>query len=149
MNILNKIIILFLCCSFFYSCTTTNYTKTEEKILDYESSGSALTALSLGEPSAALLFLAVDINNYLKFNLNKKEIKFHTDAILLALNNTPNGKIISWHNNERLSSGKVRVVKTYYKNDKYCRIYQSYIKLNGAKKHKTKHVCRIDNEWKF
>ena len=34
-------------------------------------------------------------------------------------------------------------------NDKYCRIYQSYIKLNGAKKHKTKHVCRIDNKWKF
>ena len=66
MNKLKKIIILFLCCSFFYSCTTTNYTKTEEKILDYERSGSVLNAISLGEPSAALLFLAVDINNYLK-----------------------------------------------------------------------------------
>ena len=48
-----------------------------------------------------------------------------------------------------LSSGKVRVVKTYYKNDRYCRIFQSYIKLNGAKKHKTKHVCKVDNMWKF
>ena len=50
---------------------------------------------------------------------------------------------------ERLSSGKVRVVKTYYKNDRYCRIFQSYIKLNGAKKHNTKHVCKDNGIWKF
>ena len=131
------------------NCTTTNHTKTEKKILDYESSGSVLNALSLGVPGAAVLFLTVDINNYLKFNLNNKEIKMHTDAIQIALNNTPNGKIVSWHNGDRLSSGKVRIVKTYYKNDKYCRIFQSYIKLNGAKKHNTKHVCKINNVWKF
>ena len=131
------------------NCTTTNHTKTEKKILDYESSGSVLNALSLGVPGAAVLFLTVDINNYLKFNLNEKEIKMHTDAIQIALNNTPNGKIVSWHNGDRVSSGKVRVVKTYYKNDKYCRIFQSYIKLNGAKKHNTKHVCKINNIWKF
>ena len=131
------------------NCTTTNHTKTEKKILDYESSGSVLNALSLGVPGAAVLFLTVDINNYLKFNLNNKEIKMHTDAIQIALNNTPNGKIVSWHNGDRLSSGKVRIVKTYYKNDKYCRIFQSYIKLNGAKKHNTKHVCKVNNVWKF
>ena len=130
------------------NCTTTNHTKTEKKILDYESSGSVLNALSLGVPGAAVLFLTVDINNYLKFNLNDKEIKMHTDAIQIALNNTPNGKIVSWHNGDRLSSGKVRVVKTYYKNDKYCRIFQSYIRLNGAKKHNTKHVCKVNNVWK-
>ena len=131
------------------NCSTTNHTKTEKKILDYESSGSVLNALSLGVPGAAVLFLTVDINNYLKFNLNDKEIKMHTDAIQIALNNTPNGKIVSWYNGDRLSSGKVRVVKTYYKNDKYCRIFQSYIKLNGAKKHNTKHVCKVNNVWKF
>ena len=134
---------------FLTNCTTTNHTKTDEKILDYESSGSVLNALSLGVPGAAILFLAVDINNYKKFNLNEKEIKMHTDAILLALNNTKNGEIVSWYNSDRLSSGKARVVKTYYKNDRYCRIFQSYIKLNGAKKHNTKHVCKIDNIWKF
>ena len=131
------------------NCTTTNHTKTETKILDYESSGSVFNALSLGVPGAAVLFLTIDINNYLKFNLNKKEIKMHTDAIQIALNSTPNGKIVSWHNGDRLSSGKVRVVKTYYKNDRYCRVFQSYIKLNGAKKHNTKHVCKVDNIWKF
>ena len=152
-KLINRIIVrtffLILITLLLTNCTTTNHTKTEKKILDYESSGSVLNALSLGVPGAAVLFLTVDINNYLKFNLNEKEIKMHTDAIQIALNNTPNGKIVSWHNGDRLSSGKVRIVKTYYKNDKYCRIFQSYIKLNGAKKHNTKHVCKINNIWKF
>ncbi len=144
-----KILFLIILSFILTNCSTSNHTKTEKKILDYESSGSVFNALSLGAPGAAILFLAVDINNYKKFNLNEKEIKMHTDAIQIALNNTPNGKIVSWHNGDRLSSGKVRVVKTYYKNDRYCRIFQSYIKLNGAKKHNTKHVCKVDNIWKF
>ena len=134
---------------FLTNCTTTNHTKTEKKILDYESSGSVLNALSLGVPGAAILFLTVDINNYKKFNLNEKEIKMHTDAIQIMLNYAPNGKIVRWNNGDRLSSGKVRVVKTYYKNERYCRIFQSYIKLNGAEKHNTKHVCKINNVWEF
>ena len=130
-------------------CVSKNYTKTDKKILDYKSAGSSMNALSVGSSSASVLFLAIDLNNYLKFNLNNKEIDLHTNTIQVALNNAPNGEIVSWHNGERLSSGKVRVVKTYYKNDKYCRIFQSYIKLNGAEKHRTKHVCKINNIWKF
>ena len=148
-RIKTKIFFLIILSFILTNCTTTNHTKTDKKILDYESSGSVFNALSLGVPSAAILFLAVDINNYKKFNLNEKEIKMHTDSIQIVLNNTPNGKIVSWHNGDRLSSGKVRVVKTYYKNDRYCRIFQSYIKLNGAKKHNTKHVCQVNNIWKF
>ena len=148
-RIKTQIFFLIILSLIFTNCTTTNHTKTDKKILDYESSGSVFNALSLGVPGAAILFLAVDINNYKKFNLNEKEIKMHTDAIQIALNNAPNGKIVSWHNGDRLSSGKVRVVKTYYKNDRYCRIFQSYIKLNGAKKHNTKHVCQVDNIWMF
>jgi len=131
------------------NCTTTNPTKTDVKIKDYESSGSVFNAISLGVPGAAILFLTVDINNYKKFNLNEKEIKMHTDAIQIMLNYAPNGKIVRWSNGDRLSSGKVRVVKTYYKNERYCRIFQSYIKLNGAEKHNTKHVCKINNVWEF
>ena len=148
-RIKTKIFFLIILSFILTNCTTTNHTKTDKKILDYESSGSVFNALSLGVPGAAILFLAVDINNYKKFNLNEKEIKMHTDSIQIALNNTPNGKIVSWHNGDRLSSGKVRVVKTYYKNDRYCRIFQSYIKLNGAKKHNTKHVCKVNDVWMF
>ena len=151
---IKKVFIFFILSIFFSSCANTNKKSTnktdiDKKILDYETSGSYFNALSLGAPGAAVLFLTIDITNYLKFNLNKKEIKMHTDAIQIALNNAPNGKIVSWHNGERLSSGKVRVVKTYYKNDRYCRIFQSYIKLNGAKKHNTKHVCKVNDVWMF
>ena len=148
-NPLRQVVILIISFLILSGCSNTNHTKTNKKILDYESAGSAMSALSIGSPSAAVLFLAIDLNNYLKFNLNNKEVDMHTNAIQLALNNTPNGKIVSWHNGERLSSGKVRVVKTYYKNDRYCRIFQSYVKLNGAKKHSTKHVCKINNIWQF
>ncbi|EDZ61042.1 hypothetical protein PB7211_1365 [Candidatus Pelagibacter sp. HTCC7211] len=148
-NPLRQIVILIISFLILSGCSNTNHTKTDKKILDYESAGSAMSALSIGSPSAAVLFLAIDLNNYLKFNLNNKEVDMHTNSIQLALNNTPNGKIVSWHNGERLSSGKVRVVKTYYKNDRYCRIFQSYVKLNGAKKHSTKHVCKVNNIWQF
>tara|TARA_B100000963_G_C22304298_1_gene527142 strand:+ start:212 stop:661 length:450 start_codon:yes stop_codon:yes gene_type:complete len=149
LRILKKIIIIIFTSSILLNCSNSNHTKIDTKIHDYESSGSPTMALSLGSPAAALLFITIDISNYLKFNLNEKELNLHTNAIYLALNNSPNGKIVSWHNNDRYSSGKVRVVKTYYKNGKYCRIFQSLIKLNGAKKHVTKHVCKINNVWKF
>ena len=144
-----KSIIIIIIFYLLIGCVSKNHTKTDKKILNYKSSGSITNAYSSGSPSAAILFLALDISNYLRFNLNKKEIDLHTNSIQVALNNTSNGEIVSWHNGERLSSGKVRVVSTYYKNEKYCRIFQSYVKLNGAEKHTTKHVCRIKNIWQF
>ena len=67
---IHKFFALIFISLFLTNCTAVNHTKTDKKILDYESSGSALNALSLGVPGAAILFLAVDINNYKKFNLN-------------------------------------------------------------------------------
>ena len=145
---ISKKILLFVLSLMLIGCANTNHTKTDKKILDYETYGSPINSI-YGSPSASILLLTIDISNYLKFNLNNKEIDLHTNSIQVALNNTSNGEIVSWHNGERLSSGKVRVVKTYYKSDKYCRIFQSYIKLNGAEKHKTKHVCKINNIWEF
>jgi len=145
----NKIFFLIIINFVIVGCASQNHTKTETKILDYESVGSPINALSIGSPSAAALFLMVDITNAIKFNLNQKEIDLHTNAIHVALNNTRNGEIVSWHNGERLSSGDVRVVSTYYKKTVYCRIFQSYIKLNGAEKHTTKNVCKVNNVWHF
>jgi len=145
---ISKKLLLFVLSLMLIGCTNTNHTKTDKKILDYETYGSPINSI-YGSPSASILLLTIDISNYLRFNLNKKEIDLHTNSIQVALNNTSNGEIVSWHNGERLSSGKVRVVSTYYKNEKYCRIFQSYIKLNGAEKHITKHVCRVENIWQF
>jgi PBP1b-binding outer membrane lipoprotein LpoB len=115
---IKKIIILLTFNLLLIGCAYTNHTKTNKKILDYETYGSPINSI-YGSPSASILLLTIDISNYLRFNLNKKEIDLHTNSIQVALNNTSNGEIVSWHNGERLSSGKVRVVSTYYKNEKY------------------------------
>ena len=98
--------------------------------------------MSAGSPAAAALFLMLDISNAINFNLNSKEIKMHNDAIYLALNNSSNGEIVSWHSGQRLASGKARVIMTFHLKDEYCRTFQSYIKLNGAEKHETKTFCK-------
>ena len=115
---ISKKLLLFVLSLMLIGCTNTNHTKTDKKILDYETYGSPINSI-YGSPSASILLLTIDISNYLKFNLNNKEIDLHTNSIQVALNNTSNGEIVSWHNGERLSSGKVRVVSTYYKNEKY------------------------------
>ena len=114
-----KSIIIIIIFYLLIGCVSKNHTKTDKKILDYETYGSPINSI-YGSPSASILLLTIDISNYLRFNLNKKEIDLHTNSIQVALNNTSNGEIVSWHNGERLSSGKVRVVSTYYKNEKHC-----------------------------
>ena len=47
-KIKSKIFFLFIINLVLLSCTTTNHTKTDKKILDYESSGSVFNAVSLG-----------------------------------------------------------------------------------------------------
>ena len=96
-----------------------------------------------------MLFLAFDIYGYINFNLNKKEIDLHTDAIFLALNHGKNGETFSWHNKKRMSSGKIKIVASYYRNKNYCRIVQSLIKLNGASKHKTFNTCLEKKNWVY
>ena len=69
----NKIFFLLIINFVIVGCASQNHTKTETKILDYESVGSPINALSIGSPSAAALFLMVDITNAIKFNLNQKK----------------------------------------------------------------------------
>ena len=131
------------------SCSQSNKKVFNEEILNLESEVSPMTAYSMGEPSAAILFFLFDLNSKIKFTLNNKEIKMHTDAIFFALNNSKIGEIITWNNQERYASGKTRVVASYYRDKEYCRVLQSYIILNGAEKHKTKNICLLNKEWKF
>ena len=119
-----------------------------KEILKLESSVSPSIASMAGSHSAALLFFIFDLNGKLNFNLNNNEIKLHEDAIYISLNYLNNGELISWHNKDRFSMGKVRIVATYMRDKKYCRILQSYIKLNGAEKHDTKNICLLNSNWK-
>ena len=88
---------------------------------------------------------------FLRFNLNKTEKKMHESAVFFALNNTQNGKIVSWYSKKRLAAGKVRVIHSYPISGGYCRTYQAYIKLNGKERHTTNNACKYIGtpSWSF
>ena len=79
---------------------------------------------------------------YIRFNLTKSEKVLHKQAVYHTLNNADIGEITAWHSNKRLATGKVRVVHQYPTSSGYCRVYQSYIQLNGANRHLTNKACK-------
>ena len=90
-------------------------------------------------------------SQYLRFSLNRQEKKMHESAVFFALENAPNGKIVSWYSKKRLAAGKVRVIHSYPISGGYCRTYQAYIKLNGKERHMTNNACKriFSVSWTF
>ena len=142
-NIITNLSILTLL-FMFQGCATSNQhlSETEGSISEYESSGHSTMASTIGEPSAALLFIWMDYFNYKNFNLNKEEKNMHNEAVYFSLNHGKNGEITSWHSKKRVASGKVRIIHSFVVDKKPCRTYQSFIKLNGAEKHSTHTFCK-------
>lgn len=79
---------------------------------------------------------------YLRFSLNDEEKKLHQSAVYHSLNNAENGAITQWHSKKRLAQGKVRVIQSFPTSDGYCRVYQSFIQLNGTSRHFTNNACK-------
>ena len=87
---------------------------------------------------------------YMRFSLNKKEKMLHQSAVFHSLDNAEIGATTSWYSKERLASGKVRVVHQFPTSGGYCRVYQAYIKLNGAERHMTNKACKgFGERWTF
>lgn len=94
---------------------------------------------------------------YLRFSLNDEEKKMHQSAVYHALNNDANGEITGWHSRDRLAQGKVRVIHSFPISGGRCRVYQSFIELNGTSRHWTNNACKglqfrdgsSKYEWKF
>ncbi len=89
-------------------------------------------------------------SQYLRFSLKKKEKNQHRSAVYQALEHLPNGKIVAWYSKERKVSGKVRIIHSYPQSGGYCRVYQSFIKVNGATRHTTNAACKeMGRYWRF
>ncbi len=97
---------------------------------------------TLGEKELSATGMVWNGVQYLRFNLNKSEKTLHKQAVYHTLNNAQIGEITAWHSNKRLATGKVRVVHQYPTSSGYCRVYQSYIQLNGANRHMTNKACK-------
>jgi len=149
---IRKISYLTIFLSFFLlSCSQNNVGnfETEGSIANYEKS---MVMGASDDPSAVTFLLVNDIINFYRFNLNDFEKKSHTTAIMFALDQAKNGQTVSWHNKKRLAHGKVRVMLSKFnKNGKFCRVFDSYIFLNGAKRGTTNTACKNleNNSWVF
>lgn len=87
---------------------------------------------------------------YLRFSLNNDEKKMHQSAVYHALNDAEIGVITSWYSRERMAMGQVRVIDQWPESNGYCRVYQAYIKLNGAQRHMTNKACKaLYSGWVF
>ena len=86
----------------------------------------------------------------MRFNLNKSEKQQHQQAVYHALNNGQVGVVTAWYSKKRLANGKIRVIHQFPTSDGHCRVYQSYIQLNGAERHMTNKACkRLTLPWVF
>ena len=87
---------------------------------------------------------------YLRFSLTKEEKMMHRSAVCHALNNTRNGEKTYWYSKTRKVGGVVRVIHSYPQSAGYCRVYQSFIKVNGTTRHMTNNACKhMEYHWRF
>ena len=105
---------------------------------------------TLGEKYMAMPGMLWNGIQYLRFNLDQEEKMLHQSAVYHTLNNVGIGEITSWHSNKRLATGRVRVIHEYPESSGYCRVYQAYIELNGARRHMTNKACKLAwHDWVF
>ena len=95
-------------------------------------------------------FINISKAPYLRFSLTKDEKIMHRSAVYHALNNTITGEKTYWYSKSRKVGGVIRVIHTYPQSAGYCRVYQSFIKVNGATRHMTNNACKSMNyHWRF
>ena len=90
-------------------------------------------------------------SQYLRFNLEDGEKQQHQAAVFHALLDTKDGQITSWYSKNRDQVyGKVRVVYSYPSSAGYCRVYQSFITVNGSGRNSINKGCKeVDMPWRF
>ena len=137
---------LFANCSTYYSQYTDNLSETDGFFINISKAPLNLNENIIG---ASVGFLW-NGSQYLRFSLTKDEKIMHRSAVYHALNNTITGEKTYWYSKSRKVGGVIRVIHTYPQSAGYCRVYQSFIKLNGATRHMTNNACKsMDYHWRF
>jgi len=150
-RIINKLLFSFIIL-FILSCTQTNNLPGIYETKGLIGENHASIPFSGGDPSSTAFILVLGILNAINFSLNEYEVNQHITSIIYALNHSKNGQLVSWKNNKRLSYGKVRVLKSKFNQKaQFCRIFDSYIMLNGAERGSTNTACKNleSKQWEF
>lgn len=150
---INLKIILFFILGLTISSCSKNYglKETENYINGYEKpSAITHTAVSFLDPASGLLLHGLNFYIQMNYKLNDLEKQLHIQALQYSLNYSKNGEITKWYNSKRDSAGRIKVLYSFYFNNKYCRTYVSSIILNNAKSRNKNTLCKMKNEslWK-
>ena len=133
-------------CSSYSSQYTDNLRETDGQFINISKAPLNLNENIIGATPGFLW----NATQYLRFSLTKDEKTMHRSAVYHALNNTINGEKTYWYSKSRKVGGVIRVIHTYPQSAGYCRVYQSFIKLNGATRHMTNNACKhMDYHWRF
>ena len=106
------------------SCGTTTNNKFNSKS----------TYLSTENNYASGLHSVTLASNFLKykfFSLSKEDKKKQQQAVFYALDSLSEGETIRWHNENKNSWGKVKIVSSYPQGSGYCRVIFSQISKKG------------------
>ena len=75
--------------------------------------------------------LASNFFKYKFFSLSTEDKKRQQQAVFYALDNLHEGEIIRWHNDDKNTFGKIKVVSSYPQGSGYCRVIFSQISKKG------------------
>ena len=83
-----------------------------------------------------------DGRQYMFWSLDTESRRQHKEAVYFMLNNSIDGEIVSWFNDNNKDHGQMRVLESYEVSTGYCRIYQSVIYIRNEFKSKTFEACK-------
>jgi len=144
-----RVIILLSSLALLQNCASTNGVQTLKETQGQFAEMPAPTMLTEGQLLTLPGMLWNNIQ-YMRFSLNKAEKMLHHSAVYHTLNNAEIGRTTSWYSKNRMAAGKVRVIHQFPTSNGYCRTYQAFIQLNGAKRHFTNKACKgFGSKWVF
>ena len=119
-----------------------------------ETQGTLLKSMPAPMPLNDETWLSVGVLwngiQYLSFSLRNNEKILHQQAVFHSLKNARIGEITSWYSRKRKVAGKVRIIHEFPSSDGYCRLYQSFIIVNGKGRHMNNKACkRLQLPWVF
>jgi surface antigen len=83
--------------------------------------------------------------------LSSEDRRQHIQAIMVALEKSQNGELVEWWGRESGDRGIVRVVYTYGVGTGYCRVFQTYLVIDGDVSQYQETACLELNQkgWEF
>ena len=154
---MSKKIILILLVTGLFASSCTDGGRKENMGTMLGTVGGAIIGSQFGKGPGTLITMGLGaavgamLGGSLGRNMDKRDKQLHSLASQNALENAPDGKLISWRNPNNGHNGYITPIKTYQKMEgEYCREFQQVVKVNGKDQSAYGTACRKpDGSWQI